>query len=214
MCREATLVNGSKERPKMYCTQDHEMVRIFYPKTKFWSRSRWFPKALQFQRNSQRLATLGIPAARVNKIFYQPERKLYLLSYPKIPGIDCRQLTGPEQQRALTQLPEYLHHLHQRGIFFRSLHLANVLWLADRSFALIDIGDVRFYSRALPSSVCLRNLLHLFMCRDDQQVLQSYGIERFVKDYGSRAKLSAKQQQQCCDRVGRYWQQLGVDNSG
>ena len=209
LCQTATLVNGTALRPKMFCTHDDKMIRIFYPCRNKWSRSYWFPKALRFARNSQRLAARGIVAVKVDRVFLEAKRQLHIIFYPKIPGTDLRQLAPSVQQEALQQLPAFLLKLHQNGIFFRAIHLANLLWLPTQTFALVDICDVRFYRRALPYSVRMRNVSHLLSCADDQQVLDAYGKERFIEQYAKLAQLSSSQQQQYCAHVYRRMQKQG-----
>jgi len=48
--------------------------------------------------------------------------------------------------------------LHERGVYFRSLHLGNVVRTPDGRLGLIDISDVRVHRRPLGRLLRARNL--------------------------------------------------------
>lgn len=52
-------------------------------------------------------------------------------------------------------------HLHRKGIYFRSLHLGNVILTPNGEFGLIDFSDMRIYPWPLPKFMRVRNIRRL-----------------------------------------------------
>ena len=62
-----------------------------------------------------------------------------------------------------TQLPnlvDFIRTLHLRGIYFRSLHLGNIVRTPEGSLGLIDIADLSVQRRPLSKAKARRNLAH------------------------------------------------------
>ena len=55
--------------------------------------------------------------------------------------------------------------LHEKGIYFRSMHLANVILTPDGTLGLIDISDMKTFHRPL------RNFKHVLRYEQDRQWL-------------------------------------------
>jgi len=55
--------------------------------------------------------------------------------------------------------PDALKHFC-RGIYFRSLHLGNIVLTPEGSLGLIDIADLSFQRRPLSKAKARRNLAH------------------------------------------------------
>jgi RIO-like serine/threonine protein kinase len=74
------------------------------------------------------------------------------------------QIYQQSHEEFATLLPSFaafIRSLHERGIYFRSLHLGNVLLLPDGDFGLIDFLDIRFRRPPLGKRLVRRNLAHL-----------------------------------------------------
>ncbi|MOA52408.1 hypothetical protein D3C78_1757000 [compost metagenome] len=50
--------------------------------------------------------------------------------------------------------------LHQSGIYFRSLHLGNIVVTPEGKLGLIDVADMRFLRSPLSARLVKRNLQH------------------------------------------------------
>ncbi|HAH96163.1 MAG TPA: toluene tolerance protein, partial [Firmicutes bacterium] len=61
----------------------------------------------------------------------------------------------------LPALAKFIRTLHERGIYFRSLHLGNIIQLTQERFGLIDILDLQFKGRKINRWLVQRNLRHL-----------------------------------------------------
>jgi hypothetical protein len=80
--------------------------------------------------------------------------------------------------------------LHEQGVYFRSLHLGNVLVLDDGEFGLIDLADMRIYPSSLSSSLRLRNLRHMQRYTVDRRWLFEDHFEALLKGYAAKASKS------------------------
>jgi hypothetical protein len=80
--------------------------------------------------------------------------------------------------------------LHRHRIFFRAVHLGNVLVQPDGAMALIDLSETQF--RRLPLSRRLRcvNLRQMMSYPEDRRAIEQFGLERFIQLYLAAAGLN------------------------
>lgn len=192
--REAQILSSNHFGPKVLRTNTQQIIKVFYPSSRFLSNV-FFPHAPRFQRSAKRLIAKGILAPEIQELYYCPQNKNYLLIYPEIPGYNFRELTSTENPQQLTQLSFFLADLHHQGIFYRGIHLGNVLATPEHSLALIDIVNVKVKSKALNLKERAKNLAHLIYYRDDQAVFKAYGYDRFLKEYAIAANLASNQEE-------------------
>lgn len=106
--------------------------------------------------------------------------------YSPLAGNTVRQLQGTrEEADALRfKLGGYFAQLHERGVYFRSLHFGNVVLTPDNQLGLIDIADLRCQKRALSDSKRLRNFAHLLRYKEDRQwLLGEDAGDTFIEGY-------------------------------
>ncbi|WP_336145611.1 lipopolysaccharide kinase InaA family protein, partial [Klebsiella pneumoniae] len=65
------------------------------------------------------------------------------------------------RESLIERFGRFMAQLHERGVYFRSLHLGNVLLLEDGEFGLIDVADMRIFPSALRNTLRQRNLKHM-----------------------------------------------------
>ncbi len=193
LCESAVVLADCKYGPKILQTADNKIVKIFYPRKKKFSSSKLRPHAQRFSRNSRRLAQLHIPAVHVEQTFSCPEENIHLVIYPKVPGEEVRHLVSASNPVILTELATYIAQLHYQGIFFRGIHLGNVLRNDEAQFYLIDIADLKVRHKPLNIWHRIRNLRHMIFYDTDIAAFKNYGIEKFIDNYLSVAKLSKHQ---------------------
>lgn len=118
--------------------------------------------------------------------------------YEELPGTTLRELSGAVDLEALA---EFVVGLHARGVYFRGLHLGNVIRRPDGGFGLIDVQDVRFRPRPLGLRMRERNLG--ILCshpRDLSYMLDGHWSE-LVLAYCRRAGMNVSQAARLRDRV-------------
>jgi tRNA A-37 threonylcarbamoyl transferase component Bud32 len=184
-----TIITTKYNKPKLIENSNGEITKIFYPKKRWRSSNRRRPYALRFYKNATLLSTHGIQAPHITSLKYCPDMKTYMISYKKIPGENVRVLMKQNEKTLLTDVAKYIATLHQKGIFFRALHLENLLY-QQGEFILIDIDDVTFKNKPLNFRYRYRNLKHMFLVNEDKEVWNTENIKNFMELYFQYANLS------------------------
>ncbi len=136
---------------------------------KFFRRKRWLSSALlrpysrRFANNAEQLRALGIATLSVNALYELPDKSLSAVLYAPLPGTSLTQLAVQPEfswEQILPMLILFVRGLHERGVYFRSLHLGNIVLTPDNTLGLIDIADMRFLGKPLPNYMVKRNLAH------------------------------------------------------
>lgn len=158
----ATVLEFDRLGDKVLKLADGTMLKLFRRKRLLTS-ALLFPYARRFVRNAAILAELGIPVPTVLAVWRQPELARDLVRYAPLAGTTLRALDrgglAPEEKRRLRdELTRFVIHLHQKGIYFRSLHIGNVVVTPDGRFGLIDFSDLRVYPWALGKYLRARNM--------------------------------------------------------
>jgi len=150
--------------PKVIRLDDHQLLKVFRPRRRLWL-ARLMPQALRFRNNANRLQSLGVRVPLVGECFWiDKAQAVNGCLYTPLPGQSLEQLYRQSRNEFDALLPAFavfIHSLHQRGIYFRSLHLGNVLLLPSGCFGLIDFLDLSFRHAPLPPRLVARNLAHL-----------------------------------------------------
>ncbi|WP_375740449.1 phosphotransferase [Pseudomonas boanensis] len=157
----ARLANGS-------------FLKLFRRK-RLLSSSLWSPPAQRFADNARQLVSLGIPAPVIIDIFQLPRNRANGVLYEPLPGDTLRNhwrdLEPARRNSEVQSFGRFLARLHQLGVYFRSLHLGNVLLLPDGQFGLIDLSDMRISGHPLAAGKRRRNLQHILRYKEDVQWL-------------------------------------------
>jgi tRNA A-37 threonylcarbamoyl transferase component Bud32 len=142
------------------------------------------PPARRFALAAAGLAARHVPSVEVLDVCRVDAIRRHLVSYRWLAGRPLRSALEEDDGVALVgRLADFLAVLHERGVFFRSLHFGNVLVRDDGRLALVDVSDLRFTAGALPEALRLRNVRHLGRYRADVAALRAFGHERFVDRY-------------------------------
>jgi hypothetical protein len=145
------------------------------------------PAARRFAKNADILKKQDIPAPKVVDTFWlNAATGLSACLYQPLPGISLETLfrENPEKlKRLLPELARFIRHIHQKRIYFRSLHLGNILFLPDGRFGLIDILDLKHCALPLGRWRVKRNLLHLtrHLVRSG---LHDFPVDELLRLYG------------------------------
>jgi hypothetical protein len=126
---------------------------------------RLMPDARRFVRCEHRLRERGISTPNVKDYFWiDRSTGVSGCLYSPLEGRALDKIFWHERTRfdeLLPQLAAYIFKLHQQGIYFRSLHLGNILLVHEQHFGLIDFLDTRFKRAPLSSNLVQRNFQHL-----------------------------------------------------
>lgn len=178
--------------PKVLKLTDGSFLKLFRKRSLF-SRETLKPYAKRFAENSARLKQLGFSSPKIIGVYWlvDPINKTAVHYWP-LPGETLRQTLGNSDTKRRQQLielfGELLANLHTNGVYFRSVHLGNVLLKPDGQLGLIDLADMRIGRFALSSSKRQRNLKHMQRYSEDQQWLFKEHFAALQEGYRRVAK--------------------------
>ena len=158
----AKVLEADSFGAKVYLLQDGKILKLF-------RRKRWFSSALlrpysrRFIDNAAKLEKLGVPTLKVTHFYSLDQPGMTAVLYRPLPGETLRQITQKPDfswQQSMPALIELIRSLHQSGIYFRSLHLGNIVVTPENKLGLIDVADMRFIKGPLSNSLKKRNIQH------------------------------------------------------
>jgi serine/threonine protein kinase len=181
------ILEQDSRGPKVVQLSDGTFLKIFRNKRPLLAR--WRPDAKRFIENAQKLQDLGIATLQpIEGLWLQRRSGISACRYQPLDGISLEQIFKKERLRFDELLPafaSYIAYLHQLGIYFRSLHLGNVLLLADGQFGLIDFLDIKFNRRPLSQALVQRNFSHLHNYLKRRKI-QDFPMQELLNTYKKR----------------------------
>lgn len=173
MCKGARVLEADSFGEKVLLLTDGTMIKLFRRK-RWLSSAAWYPYAQRFADNAASLEQRGVPVPEVLAVFRVPAIERDAVHYRPLAGCTLRELRRAVLDQAsedqLRQgLARFVVYLHDNGIYFRSLHLGNVIYTPDQRFGLIDLADARLYPRPLRQFERLRNLRRLEANPDEKE---------------------------------------------
>jgi O-antigen ligase/tRNA A-37 threonylcarbamoyl transferase component Bud32 len=201
LTRNAHVIEEDGLGPKVLRLDDGSFLKIF--RCRSWYTSGGFnPYSERFAVNSLQLSAMGITTPEILGLYQLPDNS-GAVRYQPLPGQTVRQqlqaTDSAEARNALMKrFGRFMGQLHEQGVYFRSLHLANVLVLENGEFGLIDLADLRIYPSALPATLRQRNLRHMQRYAEDRAWLFEEHVEALLQGYGEAASstLAKRLQQQ------------------
>lgn len=196
----ASVIEQDGLGPKVLRLADGSFLKLF--RRRAWYSSGFInPYAARFVRNSQQLAQLGFTTPTILGLYRFADAST-AVHYQPLPGQTLRealqQSPSPAQRQALVlRFGNYLARLHEQGVYFRSLHLGNVLVHND-AFALIDLADMRIRPSPLPLKLRQRNLRHMQRYPEDRTWLFEENTAQLLQGYAEQASASATARVQRC----------------
>jgi tRNA A-37 threonylcarbamoyl transferase component Bud32 len=197
----AQVLEADGSGDKVLRLADGRMLKLFRRK-RLLSSALFFPYAQRFANNTNALQQRGILCPNVIAVYRIPSIERDGVYYAPLAGETVRQLQGtPEETETLrSQLGAFIAQLHEKGVYFRSLHFGNVVQTPENQLGLIDIADLRCQRHALSDSKRLRNFAHLLRYKQDRQwLLGGDAGKTFLEGY--RQALPSKRQAALIERL-------------
>lgn len=184
-----------------------DILKIFRVKHLI-SSARLYSYARQFCRNAERLQVLGIPTVTIRDLYHFSDSSSSAVLYQPLAGSTVRQLAHARQfnDESLERLGAFIGSLHDKGVYFRSLHMGNIVRGEDGAFGLIDVADMSIYPWSLRCGRRLRNLYHVCRLREDIRQLGVQQWQTLWQGYFGRAGLSAR----CHERMAAQLDKLSA----
>jgi len=170
---------------------DGNYLKLFRRK-RLISSAAWYPYAQRFADNAVELKARGIPCPEVIGVFRISGYSRDAVRYLPLEGKTLRQIiqTDAAQPDLAEKLGRFVARLHESGVYFRSLHLGNIVLTPGGDLGLIDIADLRTQGGALDNNKRKRNLQRL--SRDPPDCFWLSGEHRIIFDQTYTAQLIAK----------------------
>lgn len=206
---DATIVEYDPRGIKVLRLPGGDYLKVFRLRHQYgWARLHGY--AQRFCKHARKLDQKGIPTVQVKQCYKADNPELlkapdfpcptestltkhtYVVEYAPLAGQTLKDLLKQQlmSDTLVVQLGKFIADLHAKGIYFRSLHLGNIVLTPDGQLGLIDIADMDIYPWKLWFSTRLRSFRHLTRYAT---LNQSFGISRWSllqESYISEAKLS------------------------
>lgn len=167
---DARVLEKDRYGEKVLLLSDGTILKLFRRKSWF-SKTLIFPPAKRFADNAAALQRLQIPCPQVIATYKLLNPYRSVVHYHPLAGETLRGLLKTEQSleqmQLFAQLAEFITSLHDKGVYFRSLHLGNIVLTPDGQLGLIDISDLRCLGKPLTSNMRKRNYRHLLRYDSD-----------------------------------------------
>ncbi len=170
---DAALIEADAHGDKVLRLANGNYLKLFRVK-RFFSSARIFSYTQRFIRNARLLAARGVRTVVVVTAYNIPALRRSAVCYQPLAGNTLRSIAATLDASAIEQLGAFVRELHDKGIYFRSLHLGNIVLTPDNQLGLIDISDLQVSSRPLHQRRRIRNFRHLLRVAGDRAVLAKY----------------------------------------
>jgi len=173
---DARVLERDRHGDKVLMLSEGSYLKLFRRK-RLISSAAWYPYAKRFADNALALAERDIPCPEVIGLYRIPSVSRDAVRYRPLEGQTLRQLvrSGADTAGLRERLGRFVAELHEAGVYFRSLHLGNIVLTPAGTLGLIDIADLRAGRRPIPPHRRRRNLQHLLRDEQDRAWLQAGG---------------------------------------
>ena len=193
MKHNATVLEADSLGDKVLLLNDGTVLKLFRRK-RLLSSALFFPYSRRFVQHAARLAALGISTVSIINLYDLPSISRTGVHYHPLQGEVLRQcfprMTNEKRHGVIVMLAEFISLLHEKGIYFRSLHFGNIIYNATDALGLIDISDIKFYRKPLSLKLRLRNFGHFVRYQHDLDSFSHMDLELFMHSYSSKSHLS------------------------
>ncbi|MFC5696837.1 toluene tolerance protein [Pseudomonas sp. GCM10022186] len=190
----AAVLERDKYGDKVLRLKDGSFFKLFRRK-RVLSSAMLYPYAQRFADNAHLLKSRKVPCPSVLGVYRVSSLSRDLVHYAPLPGETLRHLyrnsDNPELQGLRKRLGAFVAGLHDQGIYFRSLHLGNIVLTPDDQLGLIDIADLKGQGTALGKNKRLRNFKHLLRYAEDRDWLLADQCQDFFDAYLATSQLRA-----------------------
>ncbi len=193
MISGATVISRDLYGDKVLKLLDGRMAKLFRLKRKF-SSALVYPYAKRFERAARKLRKLNIPSVHVIDIFRVKSIARDMVLYNPLEGKTLREVLESSENKdvLLKNLAIFLAKLHDKGIYFRSIHFGNIILLSNGKFGLIDISDLRISLSSLRLQKRIRNFKHMLRYKEDRKAILDFGIDFFFDTYIENSDVSQR----------------------
>jgi len=182
---ESDIVEQDGFGVKVLRSNNGDYIKTFRIKHKI-SLARILNPAKRFCDNAEKLQALGVDTFMPLELYSLAYLGRWAVRYKPLEGDTLRALIKQSAlpEKIIAELGAYIAQLHNKGIYFRSLHPGNVVLQPNGKLGLIDVLDCKFrwFNRPLNTWQRERNMQHFFRYDDakliEQGVRAAYLLSR------------------------------------
>jgi tRNA A-37 threonylcarbamoyl transferase component Bud32 len=175
---------------KVFALPDGRILKLFRIKRRVTSARLW-NYAQRFASNARRLQKRGFRTVAVEAVFNIPHIDRQGVLYTPLAGTTLRDaMRAHFDQSVMNRYAEYIAALHDKGVYFRAMHMNNVLVCEDGSFGIIDMADMRIRPWHVGLWKSLRNFKHI-LNHNEADILWQTNMFRFRQHYLASRQLNA-----------------------
>jgi tRNA A-37 threonylcarbamoyl transferase component Bud32 len=162
---DAKVIEADHYGDKVLQLADGSYLKLFRRKRLLTS-ALWSPYAQRFVDNCHAIRARGIACPEIIALYRIRAIKRDAVHYKPLAGETLRRIVRqhPSEAQAETlrhDMGHFVARLHDLGIYFRSLHLGNIVCTPHGEFGLIDLSDLRLHRAPLNRLRRRRNMKHL-----------------------------------------------------
>ena len=180
MVKNSEIIEKDRHGYKLMKLEDGQYLKFFRIK-RVLSSATFYPYSKRFVKNAKALKQRDIKTVEVKDIFSIPHIKRTAVLYEPLAGKIVREVNFTGE--FAFKLATFIARLHNKGVFFRSVHLANIIFTPENEFGLIDISDMKVKKRPLNNFERVRNFKHLLRYKCDVESFRATGTDIFIEEY-------------------------------
>tara|TARA_B110000503_G_C7128755_1_gene405861 strand:+ start:50 stop:691 length:642 start_codon:yes stop_codon:yes gene_type:complete len=185
----AKVIESDTHGDKVLILADGTYLKLFRVKRLLTS-ARLSPYSTRFAKNATKLVKLGIPTLNVNAVYRIPAIRRTAVHYYPLTGSTLRNLQNGIDITLADKLGRFFRELHDKGVYFRSLHFGNIVLTPENQLGLIDISDMKLYGKSLSENQRIKNFQHTARYVKDQLLLKSH-LNLFIDGYRGSNECSS-----------------------
>lgn len=184
LCKNGKSIDMQGDYPCVVIHPDDTITKIWAIKKRLLSSNNIRSYAQRFVDNAAKLKQRGIIVPEIIDHLQLENSHVRIVRYSSIPGHSIRDML--EKSPASVDIPglcQYIHALHEKGIFFRSIHLGNIIQLSQGGYGLIDFTDVKFSGHPVPLLKRAANIAFPLRYHEDTRRIKDANLPDFKESY-------------------------------
>ena len=187
LCKNGRAIDSKGGYPAVILHPDDTVSKIWARKKNFLSSATIWPYSTRFINNAEKLARRGVSVPKILDHAKLENSPVRIVTYQSLPGTSIRDLLlNSPQSVDIPALCRYYLELHDKGIYYRTIHLGNIIQLPDhQGFGLIDFTDVQFSKKPLSLKRRASNIAVPVRKRylPDVQAIEKAGLPNLIDTY-------------------------------
>ena len=137
------------------------------------------------------------------KLYHVTSTRLSAIRYSPLPGKTIKDImkAGLLDEALAYQVGEFIAKVHALGIYFRGLHIGNIVLTPNGDLGLIDVSELSIYTYKLGAYRRLRNFARFWRSKQDKYAFGEKNISALIEGYLSVANVYAVTRQSIAKRL-------------